>query len=133
MHADAVGELHLRQFALAAKLPDFAADELELCWLIHAGFVDFYGIRTINFPTIYGLDGHLSSREGAKNAQKRPPPPRTHQERLPCALYRLGPRHLLGRASAAQSGHPLLVRLYLYVPPPWGAERPLHRFPHRRA
>ena len=66
MDADAVGEFHLRQFALTPKLPDFAADELELCWLIHAGFVDFYGIRTINFPTIYGLSGHLSSREGAK-------------------------------------------------------------------
>jgi len=66
MDADLVGELHLCQLALAAKLPDFAAYELELCWLIHSGFVDFYGIRTINFPTIYGLDGHLSSREGAK-------------------------------------------------------------------
>jgi lipopolysaccharide transport system permease protein len=47
MDADPVGELHLRQFALAAKLPDLPADELELCWLIHAGFVDFYGVDTI--------------------------------------------------------------------------------------
>jgi ABC-type polysaccharide/polyol phosphate export permease len=66
MNADAVGELHLRQFALAAKLPDFPADELELGWLIHSGFVDFYGVGTINFPPIYGLGGHLSSREGSK-------------------------------------------------------------------
>ncbi len=47
MDADAVRELHLRQLALAAKLPDFAAYELELGWLIHAGFFDFYGVDTI--------------------------------------------------------------------------------------
>jgi lipopolysaccharide transport system permease protein len=64
--ADAVGKLHLRQLALAAELPDLAADELELCWLVHAGFVDFYGLDPINFGAIYGLGGHLSSREGPK-------------------------------------------------------------------
>src|SRR5437764_1027231 len=41
MDADLVGELHLRQFSLTAKLPDLAPDELELRWLVHAGFVDF--------------------------------------------------------------------------------------------
>src|SRR5258708_4140545 len=43
--ADALGELHLGQLPLAAELPDLASDELELCWLAHAGFVDFYAIR----------------------------------------------------------------------------------------
>jgi len=38
MDADAIGELHLRQFALAAKLADLASDELELGWLIYEGF-----------------------------------------------------------------------------------------------
>ena len=66
MNADTVGKFDLCQLALTTKLPNFAADEFELCWLIHAGFVDFYGIRTINFGAIYGLDGHLSSREGPK-------------------------------------------------------------------
>ena len=70
MNADTVGELHLRQFALAAKLPDFPADELELGWLIHAGFVDFYGVGTINFPSIYGLGGHLSRAEKVQKTHR---------------------------------------------------------------
>ena len=38
MHADPIGKLYLSQLSLAAKLPDLASDELELCWLIHEGF-----------------------------------------------------------------------------------------------
>jgi hypothetical protein len=45
MDADLLGELHLRQLSLAAKLPDLAPDELELYWLVHGGFVDFYAIE----------------------------------------------------------------------------------------
>jgi hypothetical protein len=33
MNANALGELHLRQFALTAELSDLATDELELRWL----------------------------------------------------------------------------------------------------
>src|SRR5262249_35238073 len=46
VNADFLGELHLVQLALAAELPDLAADELELCGPVHhAGkrtFVDNY-------------------------------------------------------------------------------------------
>src|SRR5437588_4658646 len=37
MNPDALGELHLCQLALTAKLADLASDKLELCWLIHRG------------------------------------------------------------------------------------------------
>jgi hypothetical protein len=45
VNADALSELHLSQLALTAKLPDLSSDELELRWLIHAGFIDFYAIE----------------------------------------------------------------------------------------
>src|SRR5437867_7654054 len=45
MDADPLGELHLRQFALTAKLPDFPSDEFELTWLVHGLFVDFYAME----------------------------------------------------------------------------------------
>jgi len=38
MHSDAFGELHLRQFALASKLPDLAADQLNLYWRVCSHF-----------------------------------------------------------------------------------------------
>ncbi len=66
MHADTIGKLYLRQLTLTAELPDLAADELELGWLIHWGFVDFYAAETINYAPIYGLTARLSSPEDQK-------------------------------------------------------------------
>ena len=37
MNSDRFGKLHLRELALAAKLPDFPADEFELGTRFHAG------------------------------------------------------------------------------------------------
>jgi hypothetical protein len=48
MDPDLLGQLHLREFALAPKLPDFPADKLELGWSVHddavGTFVDNYAI-----------------------------------------------------------------------------------------
>lgn len=66
MHADPIGKLYLRQLALTPELPDFATDELELGWLIHWSFVDFYAAGTINCAPIYGLTARLSSPEDQK-------------------------------------------------------------------
>jgi len=45
MNPDALGELHLSQLALTAKLSDFASDEFELPWLINRVIIDFYAIE----------------------------------------------------------------------------------------
>jgi hypothetical protein len=45
MDADPLGEFHLSQLALTAKLPDLSTDELELGWLVRGHFVDFYAIE----------------------------------------------------------------------------------------
>src|SRR5207237_4880891 len=56
VNADTLRKLHLREFFLAAKLPDLASDEFELGWLVHAGFVDFLCCGEIKSQrSIYGL------------------------------------------------------------------------------
>jgi ABC-2 type transport system permease protein len=49
VNADLFGKLHLGQLALTPELSDFASYEFELCWSVHAGFVDTLCYRTINF------------------------------------------------------------------------------------
>src|SRR3954451_14746978 len=94
--------------------------------LFIGGFVDFYAAGTINSDAIYGLAARLSSPEGPAHVQKRPPPPGTRQKRLPRALHRFGPGCFLGRPAAAESRHPLLVCLHLYVHPrPRGEQQEL--------
>src|SRR5207247_5754915 len=47
--ADPIGELHLRQLALAAELPDLPADELDLRGFCHLRiWCAFYAIPTRN-------------------------------------------------------------------------------------